>query len=191
MLLCSMCIDLMTAMLRLRHPECGNGILIGMLDQPHEGAEWSNIDVYPVDANVFADTLSLELAVVIVVECSEEYPLFFVSGTGVEDNMDHRGFDSESVQDLGFSSVKRPMFHATGGRVSSFASNSTFTEYDRDVRQGILMLKRSIACLCCYIHGSVSLPAPSAASTFEAFFEMLTSISLQQSKVRWARTYTI
>ncbi|KAG6506938.1 hypothetical protein ZIOFF_032271 [Zingiber officinale] len=110
---------------------------------------------------------------------SKEYPLFiprqnFCSSGG-------ESWSDRSSLNFGVASVeseRRP--HLESSRNSSFnysLASPHSLENHTDLQKGILLLKKSVACITAYSCNSLGLDIPSEASTFEAFGKLLFILS--------------
>jgi hypothetical protein len=121
---------------------------------------------------------------------SEEYPLFLPrqggrGGSSVDDNIE---LSRSAGSNLWFSSMESPRSDPLGsmGTLVNYggASSSTRDIYP-EVQRGIQILQRSVGCICTYGFGILSLPVPSDLSTFDAFSELLSSLSSKAAQTRF------
>ncbi|XP_024542663.1 uncharacterized protein LOC112350552 isoform X1 [Selaginella moellendorffii] len=120
---------------------------------------------------------------------SEEYPLFLPrKGERVKLSSDGKADKSgksdshASSSGSSFLSLEKPRFLKLG------SSESTQSDSDRDVRQAVKLLKRSVSCICVYGYAMLGVPMPSTLPTFETFMELLALLSSKESKTRPSNT---
>ncbi|CAK9863631.1 unnamed protein product [Sphagnum jensenii] len=123
---------------------------------------------------------------------SEEYPLFLPrqggrGGSSVDDNIE---LSRSAGSNLWFSSMESPRSDPLGsmGTLVNYGGASSSTrDIHPEVQRGIQILQRSVGCICTYGFGILSLPVPSDLSTFDAFSELLSSLSSKAAQTRSSR----
>jgi hypothetical protein len=121
---------------------------------------------------------------------SEEYPLFLPrqggrGGSSVDDNIE---LSRSAGSNLWFSSMESPRSDPLGsmGTLVNYGGASSSTrDIHPEVQRGIQILQRSVGCICTYGFGILSLPVPSDLSTFDAFSELLSSLSSKAAQTRF------
>lgn len=99
---------------------------------------------------------------------SEEYPLFLPRQGGWP-----------SAGDEGSDVVG-----STPSIVNYGGASSATRESHPELQKGIKLLRRSVGCICAYGFGLLSLSAPSDMPIFDALSELLTVLSMKESRTR-------
>lgn len=99
---------------------------------------------------------------------SEEYPLFLPRQGGWP-----------SAGDEGSDAVG-----STPSIVNYGGASSATRESHPELQKGIKLLRRSVGCICAYGFGLLSLSAPSDMPIFDALSELLTVLSMKESRTR-------
>ncbi|KNA02963.1 hypothetical protein SOVF_213620 [Spinacia oleracea] len=110
---------------------------------------------------------------------SNEYPLFIprqnCCSTGGENSWSERSshFEVASVE-----SERKPRLDPSGSISFNYSCASPHSiESHNDLQKGIALLKKSVACITAYCYNSLCLDVPTDASTFEAFSNLLATLS--------------
>ncbi|KAL2926339.1 Phenylalanine--tRNA ligase alpha subunit [Bienertia sinuspersici] len=110
---------------------------------------------------------------------SNEYPLFIprqnCCSTGGENSWSERSshFEVTPVE-----SGRKPRLDPSGSISFNYACASQHSmETHNDLQRGIALLKKSVACVTAYCYNSLCLDVPTDASTFEAFANLLATLS--------------
>ncbi|XP_021724967.1 uncharacterized protein LOC110692274 [Chenopodium quinoa] len=110
---------------------------------------------------------------------SNEYPLFIprqnCCTTGGENSWSERSshFEVASVE-----SERKPKLDPSGSISFNYSCASPHSlETHNDLQKGIALLKKSVACVTAYCYNSLCLDVPTDASTFEAFANLLATLS--------------
>eukprot|EP00252_Welwitschia_mirabilis_P024466 TRINITY_DN7272_c0_g1_i1.p1 TRINITY_DN7272_c0_g1~~TRINITY_DN7272_c0_g1_i1.p1 ORF type:complete len:472 (+),score=99.40 TRINITY_DN7272_c0_g1_i1:199-1614(+) len=111
---------------------------------------------------------------------SQEYPLFIP-------RQDSMIANPEASSTFGVASMESPRIPNIdyGSSSSSFNNGSSLTrslKIDKDVQEGILLLKKAVACVTAYCVNAFYRSSPAELSTFEAFGKMLTFISSKEAR---------
>ena len=105
---------------------------------------------------------------------SNEYPLFIPH----QDYCSASGENSSNFGVASLDSERRPCLDSSGSSSFNYASASLHSiEKREDLQKGILLLKKSVACITAYCYNSLELDFPSEASTFDAFAKLLAILS--------------
>ncbi|XP_021723437.1 uncharacterized protein LOC110690859 [Chenopodium quinoa] len=110
---------------------------------------------------------------------SNEYPLFIprqnCCTTGGENSWSERSshFEVASVE-----SERKPKLDPSESISFNYSCASPHSlETHNDLQKGIALLKKSVACVTAYCYNSLCLDVPTDASTFEAFANLLATLS--------------
>lgn len=118
---------------------------------------------------------------------SEEFPLFLPRQNGRGSSEDEGNELSKSVgSNLGFSSMESPRIETVESAASlvNYGASSGARESYPDVQKGIKLLRRSVGCLCAYGFGHLSFSVPSDMAIFDAFAELLNTLSSKEVRLR-------
>lgn len=111
---------------------------------------------------------------------SDEYPLFIprkiFCSTGNETSWSDKSSSNFGVASM--ESERRARLDSSGGNSFNYSSASSHSdESHKELQKGILLLKKSVACVTAYCYNSLGLDVPSESSTFEAFAKLLGTLS--------------
>lgn len=111
---------------------------------------------------------------------SSEYPLFIprqkVCAGGGEASWSDRSSSNFGVASM--ESDRKAHLDTPSRNSFNFSSASPHSiEIHKDLQKGILLLKKSVACINAYCYNLLCLDVPTEAPTFEAFAELLATIS--------------
>uniref|UniRef100_A0A0D6R5N9 Uncharacterized protein n=1 Tax=Araucaria cunninghamii TaxID=56994 RepID=A0A0D6R5N9_ARACU len=107
-----------------------------------------------------------------------EHPLFIPLQNGSTASQGN-SWSEQSSSDYGVASMEssgRP--HSVGSSSFNYGSSSLQSiDTHKDLKEGIFLLKKSVACVTAYFYNSCSLPPPTRMTTFEAFEKLLSFVS--------------
>ncbi|XXG87561.1 hypothetical protein AAC387_Pa11g2218 [Persea americana] len=111
---------------------------------------------------------------------SNEYPLFIPRLNNYSASGEN-SWSERSSSNFGVASVdseRKPKLYDTGSIRFNYSSASPISaETERDLRKGISLLKKSVACITAYGYNLLQMDVPSEMSTFEAFAKLLAILS--------------